>query len=227
MSELLAKGLKHCRRCRLGGGHCWRRGLHLPVVRKSCPKPSVDWPPAAGHGHCVHRSRLLQRCDLLGLCGVRHLEATSPEQHAGLAFAVASAWSRRRLDEHSESRAFLPQRSHFDRLIFDAIRPPWRYRTGAFPRGSGSWLIFTTKEQDQCNDLHRKAWELGINFYDTANQYHNGDAELAVGEALSPFRARPTCWPPNCSGRCRTTRSRRPTTVGCPESKSSTSATRV
>lgn len=53
--------------------------------------------------------------------------------------------------------------------------------------GLGSWLIFTTKEQDQCNDLHRKAWELGINFYDTANQYHNGDAELAVGEALSPF----------------------------------------
>ena len=42
--------------------------------------------------------------------------------------------------------------------------------------------------QDQCNDLHRKAWEFGINFYDTANQYHNGDAELAVGEALSPSR---------------------------------------
>lgn len=30
----------------------------------------------------------------------------------------------------------------------------------------------------------KKAWDLGINFFDTAEIYGNGEAELQIGEAL-------------------------------------------
>lgn len=53
----------------------------------------------------------------------------------------------------------------------------------------GSWLTYGgSVEQDQAIACNRRAYELGINFFDTANVYRRGAAEEVVGEALRPFR---------------------------------------
>lgn len=53
----------------------------------------------------------------------------------------------------------------------------------------GSWLTYGGAVEDNtaiaC--IHR-AYELGINLFDTANQYRKGDAERIVGRALKDFR---------------------------------------
>src|SRR5205823_747449 len=53
----------------------------------------------------------------------------------------------------------------------------------------GSWLTFGGATEDQtaeaCID---KAFELGINFFDTANVYAAGKAEEVVGRALRKYR---------------------------------------
>ncbi|MHC5028276.1 MAG: aldo/keto reductase family protein [Planctomycetota bacterium] len=54
--------------------------------------------------------------------------------------------------------------------------------------GFGSWLNFNDGEQDLAMDLHRTAYECGINFFDTANVYGRGRTEAIVGTALEPFR---------------------------------------
>lgn len=54
--------------------------------------------------------------------------------------------------------------------------------------GLGSWLNHDEGHIELATDLHRTAYENGINFYDTANQYGLGSTESIVGEALSPFR---------------------------------------
>lgn len=52
----------------------------------------------------------------------------------------------------------------------------------------GSWLTYgmATEKQTavQCID---RAYELGINFFDTANVYNRGEAEKVVGEALQKY----------------------------------------
>jgi voltage-dependent potassium channel beta subunit len=52
----------------------------------------------------------------------------------------------------------------------------------------GSWLTFGNATEDQtaqqCID---KAYELGINFFDTANVYARGASETVVGKALKAF----------------------------------------
>ncbi|MDY7109501.1 MAG: aldo/keto reductase family protein, partial [Planctomycetota bacterium] len=53
--------------------------------------------------------------------------------------------------------------------------------------GLGSWLVFRDGDQDKATELHRVAYENGINFYDTANAYGGGQTERLVGEALAPF----------------------------------------
>ncbi len=53
--------------------------------------------------------------------------------------------------------------------------------------GLGSWLTVDRHGQERANALHRRAYELGINFYDTANVYGAGETEAMVAEALSPF----------------------------------------
>ena len=54
--------------------------------------------------------------------------------------------------------------------------------------GLGSWLTYGGMVEDQtaeaCID---KAYELGINFFDTANIYRRGGAEVVVGRALSKY----------------------------------------
>lgn len=54
--------------------------------------------------------------------------------------------------------------------------------------GFGSWLIFNEGDQTVADDLHRTAYEQGINFFDTANAYGRGQTEVMVGRALKPFR---------------------------------------
>lgn len=50
----------------------------------------------------------------------------------------------------------------------------------------GSWLTFgrSVDRETSIKTIHR-AYELGVNFFDTANVYARGEAEIVVGEALS------------------------------------------
>jgi len=54
--------------------------------------------------------------------------------------------------------------------------------------GLGSWLTYGGSVEDQtataCID---RAYELGINFFDTANVYRRGEAEVVVGQALGKY----------------------------------------
>lgn len=52
----------------------------------------------------------------------------------------------------------------------------------------GSWLTYgnAVEEQTAIETIH-KAYELGINFFDTANVYNRGEAEKVVGRALGDF----------------------------------------
>jgi aryl-alcohol dehydrogenase-like predicted oxidoreductase len=54
--------------------------------------------------------------------------------------------------------------------------------------GFGSWLTLNDADQDHADRLHRTAYECGINFFDTANAYGRGRAEVLVGKALKPFQ---------------------------------------
>ncbi len=50
----------------------------------------------------------------------------------------------------------------------------------------GSWLTLGgTVDADASRKVVRKAWDLGINFFDTADVYSRGEAEIALGKALS------------------------------------------
>ncbi|MEH7128541.1 aldo/keto reductase family protein [Neobacillus drentensis] len=54
--------------------------------------------------------------------------------------------------------------------------------------GLGSWLTYGKAVEDNTahNCIH-KAYELGINFFDTANAYEGGKAEEVLGEALKVY----------------------------------------
>jgi aryl-alcohol dehydrogenase-like predicted oxidoreductase len=54
--------------------------------------------------------------------------------------------------------------------------------------GFGSWRSFSEYDQQKAADLHRVAYEQGINFFDTADVYGGGETEPLVGAALAPFR---------------------------------------
>src|ERR1700722_8252825 len=52
----------------------------------------------------------------------------------------------------------------------------------------GSWLTYGVGvEKDNAIACVRRAFELGINFIDTANVYGRGAAETVLGEALAGF----------------------------------------
>ncbi|GCE26930.1 aldo/keto reductase [Dictyobacter alpinus] len=53
----------------------------------------------------------------------------------------------------------------------------------------GSWLTYgeSTEEKIASDCIHR-AYESGINFFDTANAYNRGQAEQVVGRALSDYK---------------------------------------
>jgi aryl-alcohol dehydrogenase-like predicted oxidoreductase len=52
----------------------------------------------------------------------------------------------------------------------------------------GSWLTYGgVTENDTATQCIHRAYELGINFFDTANVYARGESEKVVGAALKPF----------------------------------------
>src|SRR5476651_2571029 len=52
----------------------------------------------------------------------------------------------------------------------------------------GSWLTFGNATEDTtARECVEKAYELGINFFDTANVYARGAAEEVVGRAVAQF----------------------------------------
>jgi voltage-dependent potassium channel beta subunit len=54
--------------------------------------------------------------------------------------------------------------------------------------GLGSWLTYGKAVTDNtAHDCIHKAYELGINFFDTANAYEGGKAEEVLGEALKGY----------------------------------------
>ncbi|HEX7065993.1 MAG TPA: aldo/keto reductase family protein [Bacillales bacterium] len=54
--------------------------------------------------------------------------------------------------------------------------------------GLGSWLTYgETIGQNTAEDCIHKAYELGVNFFDTANVYNRGEAEKVVGKAVKSF----------------------------------------
>ncbi|HEU5138785.1 MAG TPA: aldo/keto reductase family protein [Bacillales bacterium] len=54
--------------------------------------------------------------------------------------------------------------------------------------GLGSWLTYgETIGQNTAEDCIHKAYDLGVNFYDTANVYNQGEAEKVVGKAIKSF----------------------------------------
>ncbi|QSO47271.1 aldo/keto reductase family protein [Alicyclobacillus mengziensis] len=54
--------------------------------------------------------------------------------------------------------------------------------------GLGSWLTYgTATEQQTAIECIHRAYDLGINFFDTANAYNRGQAELILGEALRTY----------------------------------------
>jgi voltage-dependent potassium channel beta subunit len=53
----------------------------------------------------------------------------------------------------------------------------------------GSWLTYgSSVEADQAKACIERAYELGVNFFDTANAYGRGGAEEVMGPVLSQFR---------------------------------------
>ncbi|WP_226665275.1 aldo/keto reductase family protein [Metabacillus litoralis] len=54
--------------------------------------------------------------------------------------------------------------------------------------GLGSWLTYGKSVENQtAHDCIHKAYNLGINFFDTANAYEEGNAEIVLGEALKKY----------------------------------------
>jgi len=54
--------------------------------------------------------------------------------------------------------------------------------------GLGSWLTYgNTMDVASTTECIRRAYELGINFFDTANAYNRGAAETVVGQALKEY----------------------------------------
>lgn len=54
--------------------------------------------------------------------------------------------------------------------------------------GLGSWLTYgTATEAETAQACIHKAYEIGINFFDTANAYNNGEAEKVMGHALKEY----------------------------------------
>src|SRR5580765_6964708 len=54
-------------------------------------------------------------------------------------------------------------------------------------RGAHTWTL----DEEKSRPLIKRALELGINFFDTANTYSDGTSEEIVGRALRDFTRRP------------------------------------
>ena len=64
-----------------------------------------------------------------------------------------------------------------------------RWGTKVSAVGLGSWLTYGgTVEEDTARACIKRAYELGVTFFDTANVYGRGRAEEVVGRAIAEFR---------------------------------------
>src|SRR3990167_8449183 len=57
--------------------------------------------------------------------------------------------------------------------------------TMTFGGDGGIWKFIGKQQQDEADALVRKAWDSGINFFDTANVYSAGVSETMLGQAIS------------------------------------------
>ena len=57
-------------------------------------------------------------------------------------------------------------------------------RLPEFQLEDGSWQV----DQEKTNEMLMKAYELGVNYFDTAFYYCHSNSEIAVGKALKPIR---------------------------------------
>jgi len=66
----------------------------------------------------------------------------------------------------------------------------------------GSWLTYgNSTDKETAVKVIDTAYSLGINYFDTANVYANGRAEVIVGEALKKYPANLIYLQPRHSGR--------------------------
>jgi aryl-alcohol dehydrogenase-like predicted oxidoreductase len=54
--------------------------------------------------------------------------------------------------------------------------------------GSSEWSSWVKNEKESIEAI-KQAYELGINFFDTANTYSNGQSEIVLGKALKEIGA--------------------------------------
>lgn len=54
--------------------------------------------------------------------------------------------------------------------------------------GAGHWSTFGTQDQAEASNLVARALDAGVNFFDTAEAYSDGQAETILGRALGPRR---------------------------------------
>ena len=56
----------------------------------------------------------------------------------------------------------------------------------------GSWMtrLEDTAAVENAAQIVRKAWEAGVNFFDCADAYSGGDAEIFLGRVLKEYPAR-------------------------------------
>ena len=57
---------------------------------------------------------------------------------------------------------------------------------GCMSFGSSKWMPWVLNEEESMIIL-KKAWDLGINFFDTANVYSNGESERILGNFIKKF----------------------------------------
>ncbi|EPB80980.1 aryl-alcohol dehydrogenase (NADP+) [Mucor circinelloides 1006PhL] len=61
-----------------------------------------------------------------------------------------------------------------------------RFTIGCMSYGSSKWQSWV-KDEEESLELLGKAFEAGINFFDTANVYSNGESERILGKAIKKF----------------------------------------
>ncbi|KAI9299993.1 Aldo/keto reductase, partial [Cunninghamella echinulata] len=57
---------------------------------------------------------------------------------------------------------------------------------GCMGFGSSKWFNWVLDEEESLNMIG-KAYDTGINFFDTANMYSNGESERVLGKAIKKF----------------------------------------
>ncbi|KAG1638809.1 hypothetical protein G6F44_008463 [Rhizopus delemar] len=61
-----------------------------------------------------------------------------------------------------------------------------RFCVGCMSYGSSKWMPWV-KDEEESISLIGKAYECGINFFDTADVYSNGESERVLGKAIKKF----------------------------------------